>query len=92
MNILSLLFFVTSLSFITCGVDGFLLVVSFFVMPITRGLSNTKTVYYCVRMDQASISVDSTMKSAIKDSIQYWKSEFERFADGSIEGRFDLGT
>lgn len=56
-------------------------------------VKNTKTVYYCVRIDQTTVSVDSTeVKSAIKDAIQYWKSEFERFADGSIEGRFDLGT
>lgn len=56
-------------------------------------VKNTPTVFYCVRIDAPSISVDTAeIKSALKDAIQYWKSELSRVADGSIEGRFDLGT
>jgi len=56
-------------------------------------VKNTKTVYYCIRIDQSTITAElNEIKSAVKDSIQYWTSELSRVDDGTIEGRFNLGS
>jgi hypothetical protein len=56
-------------------------------------LRNTTTVYYCVKIDKNSISIDTPeVTSAIRDTLQYWKSEFIKTDQGLDEGRFALGT
>jgi hypothetical protein len=56
-------------------------------------VKNTENVYYCIKIDKSSISVEaSEVKGAIQDALQYWKTEFGKADVGNGQGRFSLAT
>lgn len=56
-------------------------------------VKNTPEVFYCLKVDKASVSVDEAIiDNAIKASVAFWKSELSRATNQGLDGHFSLGT